>query len=54
MEVEKGRRKGTFLVEGIYDARLSGFIRGDLSREPGNFADYAREVAASGAWAGIH
>jgi hypothetical protein len=53
MGAEKGRRKGTFLVEGVYDVRLSGFIRGGLSREPGNFADYVRGAAAPGVWAGI-
>jgi hypothetical protein len=54
MEAEKGRREGTFLIEDIYDAHLTGVIRGDLSREPGDIADYAFEAVASGVWAGIH
>jgi hypothetical protein len=52
MEAEKGSRGGTFLVEDVYDTRLSGFVRGDLSRGPGDFADYVR--GAPGVWAGIH
>ena len=28
MEAEKGRREGTFLIEDIYDAHLTGVIRG--------------------------
>lgn len=54
MGAEKGRRGGTFLVEGVYDVRLSGFVRGGLSRGPGDFADHVRVAAASGVWAGIH
>ena len=54
MVAENGRRGGTFLVEGVYDARLSGFVRGGLSWGPGNFADHVRGAAASGVWAGIH
>jgi hypothetical protein len=53
MEAEKGGRGG-FLVEDVYDARLSGFVRGGLSRGPGDFADYVRGAAAPGVWAGIH
>jgi hypothetical protein len=54
MEAENGRREGTFLAEHNYDVRLTDVIRGDLSREPGDFADNACEAAASGVWAGIH
>jgi hypothetical protein len=54
MEAENGKRGGTFLVEGVYDVRLSGFVRGGLSRGPGDFADHVRGAAASGVWAGIH
>ena len=35
MEAEKGRREGTFLIEDIYDAHLTGVIRGELSRACG-------------------
>jgi hypothetical protein len=54
MEAEKGSGGGTFLVEDVYDTRLSGFVRGGLSRGPGDFADHVRGAAAPGVWAGIH
>jgi hypothetical protein len=53
MEAENGRRKRTFLVKDDCNARLTGGVRRALGRESWDFADYAREAAASDVRAGI-